>query len=494
MRLLFIVLLSLCTLEASWQDTIKKASLEYAQSKKNEIIADSNKKAIITLYKKLYPQLKNKSEKEALRKLATLGINVNKINSIASDLASGDDTKVRSATETLGVEFGQRLSKNLNDPYLRGKMQGLLGNVNEIKNISKILGEASAGDNKALYEYAATAFINAAGGGGVMSFYTTAHGVMKFAKDSYMDSTLEELYQKYKKGNLDKDDFDLQSDLGGYHTVIRDKIIEERKRKLEALGNVEISDELRRHLTQVSEADIKKEIFAGFEGRDSKEKNTIKEQQRLNELNRNTQAILEKLYDEGYTKYGKDWMDKKKYNLSQYVDIIVKRTKENPYLDPNNPTDLKRMSSLLATRMLYGEKSPEYAQALKNYSELMEIRKKGLTIAEDDPKEAIALFHGSIKGSWSGVSTGEYKFKAKGGFKFTISSSGSIYGRYWGDDSGTLSGQINASGNMNIKSGGGSAGSAKWSGSISRDPIGNLVGSGSFASKGWRGSWRGSGK
>jgi len=489
--LMFIMMLPYM-LHANWRADIKKASLEYANSKKNELIAQNNKKAIIALYKKLYPNLKNKSEKEALRALGDLGMNASKLNDIASNLASGDPKKMKNATQSLGVEVGQRLSKVLKDPYLRGKMQGLLNNVDEFNKISTALGAASGGDSKALYEYAATTFINAAGGGGVMSFYTTAYGAMKFAKDAYMDSTVEELYQKYKNGKLDKDSFDLQTTLGGYATVIRDRIIKERQKKLEELGNSDISPELRKHLTQVSQADIQKEMFASFEGRKNKEEKEEQNHEQIKAYEAQAKTLLSRFNDIASKKYGRNWSDADVFggfNLNKYLHMVDKLTNKNRYLDPANKFDLEKMASLIATQVVHGKNSKEYKEAFKAFQKYIKVV-KGVDVAIDD----FIPFSGSIKGSWSGTSTGQYRFKAKGGFSFTISSNGVISGKYWGDDSGTLRGKVNASGNMNFKSGGGTAGSAKWSGSIRRDKSGNLVGSGSFRSKGWSGSWQGSGR
>ncbi|MBN2825802.1 MAG: hypothetical protein JXQ76_10785 [Campylobacterales bacterium] len=490
-KIIYIMVAMTAFLFASWQEDLKKASLEYAQNKKNELVAQGNKKAIFALYKKIYPNLNTKNEKEALKTLATVGVNVTKINDIASKLASGDETKVREATETLGVEFGKQLNSVVKDPYLKGKMDKLLGSVDEIKNISKILGEASAGDSKALYEYAATAFINAAGGGGVMSFYTTAHGVMKYAKDSYMESTVEELYQKYKEGKLSQEDFDLQTDLGGYHTVIRDKMIEERKKKLESLGNVEVSDELLKHLTNVSEEDIKKEMFASFQGRKKKETDELSMQDKIKANEAQGKEILDELIDAASKKYNQSDKDEllNRVDFGAYINAIERFTRNNPHLDVKNSVDVKKMAQLISAKFVFGANSKEYQEAFKSFKEYLKAT-RNIDIEEE---ESVA-FVGTIKGSWNAASTGGNKFKAKGSFELSISASGAVSGKYWGDDSGSLSGTINASGNMNIKSGGGSAGGARWSGSIVRDNHGNLAGSGTFASKGWSGSWRGSGR
>lgn len=488
-KMLFLIIISIFV-HADWKEDMKKASLDYAENKKNELIEEGNKKAIFALYKKIYPSLNTANEKEALRTLAEVGVNINQINDIAVNLASGDEKKVQKATEDLGVAFGIQLKNAIQDPYLKRKMESLLGSVDEIRNISTVLGKASGGDATELYEYAATAFINAAGGGGVMSFYTTAHGVMKYAKDSYMDSTVEELYQKYKDGRLSREDFDLQTDLSAYHTVIRDKMIEERKKNLESLGNVDVSDELLKHLTDVSEEDIKNEMFTSFEGRKKKEEEALSMRDKISDYKAQGKEIIEELINAASKKYNQSDRDSllNRIDFGAYINTIERFTQKNSHLNVKNSIDLKQMSKLVSAKFVFGEKSKEYQEALKEFNKYLKATRNF-----DSEVDKRIPFVGTIKGSWSGISINKYRFTAKGYFEFTIRANGMISGRYWGDDSGTLSGSIGSSGNMNIKSGGGNAGNAKWSGSLKQVGNGNLVGSGTFVSKGWKGSWKGNG-
>jgi len=105
--------------------------------------------------------------------------------------------------------------------------------------------------------------------------------------------------------------------------------------------------------------------------------------------------------------------------------------------------------------------------------------------------------YGTIRGSWSGK--GKFNgvnvlFHSKGKFKMKISKNRRVSGYYTGDDKGRLSGHINSSGKIRIKSGGGMAGNGSWSGHISIDSNGVLHGSGHWRVSGFSGSWRGSGR
>ena len=93
-------------------------------------------------------------------------------------------------------------------------------------------------------------------------------------------------------------------------------------------------------------------------------------------------------------------------------------------------------------------------------------------------------FMGTMTGSWKGP-------WVRGSFRMQISENGRISGTYWGDDKGKLSGYVSTSGALNVKSGGGAAGSGKWGGTMTTDSSGRLHGKGTWSAEGYSGTWRG---
>ncbi len=93
-----------------------------------------------------------------------------------------------------------------------------------------------------------------------------------------------------------------------------------------------------------------------------------------------------------------------------------------------------------------------------------------------------------------GTFSGFWKDKngwADGSFKINIYENGKISGRYWGDDKGRLSGSVSGSGKLNMKSGGGAAGSGRWGGTIKINSHGKLYGNGTWNVQGYKGTWNG---
>jgi len=60
-----------------------------------------------------------------------------------------------------------------------------------------------------------------------------------------------------------------------------------------------------------------------------------------------------------------------------------------------------------------------------------------------------------------------------------------------GDEEGRLSGSVNSSGKLNIKSDRGTAGSGKCSGTITVDSDSRLQGKGTWNVEGYKGGWHG---
>jgi len=145
--------------------------------------------------------------------------------------------------------------------------------------------------------------------------------------------------------------------------------------------------------------------------------------------------------------------------------------------------------------LLHGDVEDAVKALSQKEKSSQEDDKDSVLNSKDDAKPK--SLSGMIKGSWSGK--GKIKglkglISSSGGFRMTISKSGKISGHYWGDDKGRLGGHVSPSGKLKMKSGGGMAGSGRWSGHVTIDSNSVLHGSGHWSVDNFSGSWRGSGK
>lgn len=359
----------------SLEQLVKKASIEYADKKKQELKETIYKKSILTIYRKVYPHLP-KSDRKAFNKLGKLGLKARDLNNLASDLASNDPEVVKKAGEKLAIGIGSSLAKQIKTPGVRDKMSKLLGGVEKIKEIATVLGSVSGGDKNAGYKFVADMVINATGGGGVVGFYTTAHGVMKYAKDAYVDATIEEFYQKFKK-TPNRKDLKAYINYGrGNHVAIRDKIITEKKNKLESLGDTSnLPDKLIKHLTQVDEEEFVDRLITGFKARKVKEEKDKKSKVYEKKMQAQAKEILKRFDRTAQSKYGEKWWIKKPYSLSRFLEMVYENTRKNPRLSAKKTHDLELMSELLSKELIYGKNSQEYQDTLKNFNKIVLGRK-----------------------------------------------------------------------------------------------------------------------
>jgi|GEM_PF-1087711 len=106
---------------------------------------------------------------------------------------------------------------------------------------------------------------------------------------------------------------------------------------------------------------------------------------------------------------------------------------------------------------------------------------------EPSENKGVAQYEGTISGQWSGsVSVAGHAVDVSGSFSATISADGQVHGTYTGLESGSITGTIDASGEINAK---GSAGISEWSGKLNVEK-GRLSGSGHWEGFGGGGSWK----
>ncbi len=197
--------------------------------------------------------------------------------------------------------------------------------------------------------------------------------------------------------------------------------------------------------------------------------------------------------------------ESKKRNLAAKAKkLLEKSQKRDREAEAKSARERLREKIEQSKKENYSDKKKKYVdmnsnerhKALKNnndeaWEELTEQLIKDLGLTQDQ-EEKIAKLSGVISGGWAGKDKDGWK--ARGIFRMRISPSGRISGKYSGDASGSMRGFINSSGQLDVKSGGGSVSGGRWSGSIRKSSSGGLNGSGSWNAEGYRGGWRGSGK
>jgi len=372
----------------SLEQLLKKATIEYADKKKQELKETVYKKSILTMYRNIYPHLP-KSDREAFNKLGKLGLKARDLNDLVSNLASNDPEVVKKAGEKLAIGIGSSLAKQIKTPGVRDKMSKLLGGVDKIKEIATVPGSVSGGDKNAGYKFVADMVINATGGGGIVGFYTTAHGVMKYAKDAYVDATIEEFYQKFKR-TPNRKDLKAYINYGrGNHVAIRDKLITEKENKLESLGDTsDLPDRLIKHLTQVNEEEFVDRLITGFKARKVKEEKDKKAKAYEKKMQEQAKEILKRLDRTAYSKYKeKNWWAKKPISLSKFLEMVYENTRNNPRLSVKETFDLELVSELLSKELIYGKNSQEYQDTLKSFNKILLGKKILKKIIEPEEKK-----------------------------------------------------------------------------------------------------------
>ncbi len=354
------------------REDAKKAALAYAETQTREALKASKKAAVVALFKRLYNSGANK---KLSRTLADVALSTTEINQFAESTAdaftSNDPKKVQAATEALQISLGKEIAKFAKTPALRGHLKKLMGKAGSIKEVSGLIGAAgTTSGNRALAEYAGQVLIDLTPAAGVVAFYKSAYGVMKYADDQFNANEMEDLYQIYKK-NADKG-AEVTTDLL-YAGKIYGKIIRDRRMDIVAKNKALIVDaadsaspELIRRLTKATDDEIKEEILVTFKNRREKEKKDAIVKAKQKEFVKQAQNIVDSLDKVARDKYGKDWYEKHPYQLTDFVSRVRKALAEDGVLDPNNKLHISHMSRLMAARLVYGRNSQEAQIELEN--------------------------------------------------------------------------------------------------------------------------------
>ncbi|NML75217.1 hypothetical protein HHL25_13875 [Rhizobium sp. S-51] len=432
----------------TWQEDAKKAALDYADQQAKDVVKSQSQAAIVALYKKLY---KSGANKTLVRQLGTVALSANEINKFAENaadaLTSGDPEKAKAASNEVAVALGKTLANGIKDPALRQQMAGALGNIDKVNEAADVLGKAAGGDPQAAYEYLGRAFIAATPAAAAFTAVETAAGVVSYAKGKFVDSTIEELYQEYAKGDEHTREVirERLETLPIYASVIRDRKIELADQRADdiAQATAEPSDAVRERLTETSDGEVIDDIFQTFAARTKKEQSAAVAEKARADAQAEAGLMMEALDSAAYGKYGRDWWTKHPYNLERFTQLIRDKLKKDGVLDPHNAVHIKAMANLLSTGLVHGTNSKEYQDQLAKFEEYRTnvAGHSGLTV---EPQAATADLAGQYSGRISGQASGSMSLVVSG-----ASVSGSISGAFEGDAfTARFSGSLNGDGSF----------------------------------------------
>lgn len=356
----------------TWQEDARDAARAYADEKAKETVKEQSRAAITALYKKVY---KSGANQRLLRTLGEVALSAEEINTLADNAAkamtSGDPEAVKAASGQVAIALGRTLAKGLADPELRQHMIGALGNVDQVNEFAEALGSAAGGDRQAAYEYLGRALIAVTPAAGVVAAAEAIKGAMTYAHGKFVDGNIEDLYRDYARGDEEaraavRD----RLETGGLYSYLvgtrRRELADSRAADI-ALATAEPSDEVRRRLTDASEAEVIDDILQTFAVRRNKDEAAAAAENARATAQAEADLILDSLDVSARSKHGPDWWRKIPFNLSRYTQIVRERLQEDGILDPHNPTHIKAMAGLLSTRMIYGANSKEYEERLKGF-------------------------------------------------------------------------------------------------------------------------------
>ena len=388
---------------ADWRKDAKEAAIKYADDKKNEIVKEQAKAAVFALYKKLY-SVRSGASRTLSRALAEVAISAPELNELANEAAeaygSGDPDKIREASEKVAVKFGEQISRLASNPETRKVLGSIIGSADTVKELSGVLGQVAAGTDEGRREaakYVGETLISLTPAAGVVGFYQTAYGVMKYANDEFIDSNIEDLYRDYKSGKLSEAGLKEQLGRAPYDYIVTDKINELREEKTAGIADAakQASDALKEHLTRTTDAEVIRNIVASFDGRVDKERQDKAAATEREKAQKEAENILEKLNDVASQRHGSDWHKTRSYDLDRFTKTVRDALKADGVLDPNNPVHVKKMSEVLSTAMVHGKGSKAHTKLL---GELEEIKKdvietnKGANCTGDTPALASRLW------------------------------------------------------------------------------------------------------
>jgi hypothetical protein len=361
----------------TWREDGMKAALAYAENQTREAVKANSKAAIIALNTRLYKTGANKKYSSSLARIALSTQEINQLaESTADALSSSDPNKVKAATEALSISLGNQLVKFSKDPALQGHLKSIMGKAGTVKEISGLLGAAGTkSGNRALAEYAGQTLIDLTPAAGVVGFYKSAYGAMKYTNDQFVSSEMEGLYKIYKK-NAEHGEEDVSTLLDAgkkYGYIVRQRRMDLIAKTREMNLDADPPEKLIAHLSKSSDDDIKNEILAAFKKRKEKEENDAKQRAKKKAYIKEAEAILDTLDSVARNKLGQKWHENNRWQLNDFMSKVQKALEGDGVLDPRNLNHIKAMTRLKATHLMYTKNSPEYQEQIKQVKQLRSI-------------------------------------------------------------------------------------------------------------------------
>lgn len=265
---------------ADWREEAQKAAIKFGDEKKDELIKERSKEAILALYGKLY---KSGADPALSRALAEVALSAPELNKLAEETAdahaSGDPDKIREAAEKVAVNLGQQLTRLASKQQTRKQFEAVIGKADKVREISEVLGNAASGTaegRRAAEQYVGQALIDMTPAAGVVGFYQGAYGAMKYANDKYVDRKVEEFYQAYRKADEEGRKFLIEQvsvGQGGFGYVVRDRMMELKQQKDAAIADASgtVGEQMRERMKPTAE-DAVADIVSSFDLRIDKER------------------------------------------------------------------------------------------------------------------------------------------------------------------------------------------------------------------------------
>lgn len=356
----------------------KAAIASYADEKAKETIKDQSKAAIIALYKRVY---RSGANKNLVRTLGTVALSAEEINELAENAANAvllkDPEAIKAASAQVAVALGKTLTKGLTDPELRGQMGALLGGVDKINELSAVLGQAAGGDPTAAYEFAGRALISMTPAAAAFTAAETTVGVMKYLQGKFVDSNIEELYQKFASGDEQTQaDIRVQLETAGlYSYIVRDHRMDLAQERADSIAaaTAEPSDRVRERLTAANEAEVVDNILRTFAARAKQDSAAATVEYERKQAEAQAAAMIDALDVAARGKFGRDWSNAISVNLKTFTRVVRDRLTKDGVLDPADPRHIRAMAQLLSTRLVYGKDSDEYRKQLAGFQEYRRV-------------------------------------------------------------------------------------------------------------------------
>ncbi|MGD0764130.1 MAG: hypothetical protein ABR929_13245 [Roseiarcus sp.] len=366
--------------QANWIDDKKEAAIKYVDEKKDDLIKEQAKDAIIALYAKLYRYGANRTLSRALAEVAIAAPDLEKLATETGDAyASGDEEKMRAASEKVAVKFGEQITRLASNPATRDQLGAIIGKADKVGEIAALAG-AAAGSQEGRLEaekFIGEQLIGLTPGAGVVGVFEAASGVMKYVNNKYTDSVLEGLYQQFASsdpGEREKALDKLRNEGVGIAYIINRKKEEIEKEKAAQIGDAAgaAGDKLRAFLTNTPTEEVVNGIIASFQDRLDKEHKDAELKDASAKAQIEADAILEQLDLAETAAHGANWHDMK-LDLVKFLADVREKIKADGVLDPDIREHVELIAALEADGLAYGKNSPKYLADLQS----IEAAKKG---------------------------------------------------------------------------------------------------------------------